>query len=53
VGGASDLTSIEEVFKQMAQSHLPFAGLSLSKIGDLGVPLALVAAATPALEVVK
>ena len=31
--------SIEEVFQQMALAHEQFAGLSLSKIGDLGVQL--------------
>ena len=34
--------AIEEVFKQMAEAMpLLFAGLSLSKIGDLGVQLDL------------
>ena len=28
---------IEDVFKAMAADHKEFAGLSLSKIGDLGV----------------
>ena len=31
-------TSIEDVFRQMSESVPQFAGLSLSKIGDLGVP---------------
>jgi NADH-quinone oxidoreductase subunit G len=35
--GSNGLGSIEDVFKQMADSVPQFAGLSLSKIGDLGV----------------
>jgi NADH dehydrogenase/NADH:ubiquinone oxidoreductase subunit G len=31
------LGSVEDVFRQMAESIPQFAGLSLSKIGDLGV----------------
>ena len=30
---------IEDVFKSMAAEASEFAGLSLSKIGDLGVPM--------------
>jgi NADH-quinone oxidoreductase subunit G len=45
VGGSSSetswrvgsLTTIEAVFKQMSEAHPEFAGLSLSRIGDLGV----------------
>jgi NADH-quinone oxidoreductase subunit G len=47
VGGSSSETSwrvgslatIEAVFKQMSEAHREFAGLSLSKVGDLGVPI--------------
>jgi NADH-quinone oxidoreductase subunit G len=35
--GSNGLGSIEDVFRQMAESLPPLAGLSLSKIGDLGV----------------
>src|SRR5881392_1944487 len=35
--GSNGLRSIEDVFRQMAESLPPLAGLSLSKIGDLGV----------------
>jgi NADH-quinone oxidoreductase subunit G len=35
--GSNALGSIEDVFRQMAESLPPLAGLSLSKIGDLGV----------------
>ena len=35
--GQNGIYTIEEVFKQMSQSVPEFAGLSLSKIGDLGV----------------
>ena len=35
--GSNGLASIEDVFRQMAESIPPLAGLSLSKIGDLGV----------------
>ncbi len=39
LGGGNGLYSIEDVFKRMAAEVPAFAGLSLSKIGDLGVPL--------------
>jgi NADH-quinone oxidoreductase subunit G len=35
--GSNGLGSIEDVFRQMAETIPQFAGLSLSKIGDLGV----------------
>lgn len=35
--GQNGIYTIEEVFAQMAQSYREFSGLSLSKIGDLGV----------------
>jgi NADH-quinone oxidoreductase subunit G len=37
--GANGVYQIEDVFKQMAESMAPLQGLSLSKIGDLGVQL--------------
>ena len=37
LGGRNGVYSIEEVFRQMSESIPQFAGLSLSKIGDLGV----------------
>jgi NADH-quinone oxidoreductase subunit G len=37
--GQNSIYSIEDVFRQMAQSVPQLAGLSLSKIGDLGIPL--------------
>jgi len=39
LGGGNGLHTIEEVFKTMAEATPAFAGLSLSKIGDLGVDL--------------
>jgi NADH-quinone oxidoreductase subunit G len=39
VSGSNGLYMIEDVFKSMAGEVKEFAGLSLSKIGDLGVPL--------------
>ncbi len=39
--GSNSLYAIEDVFKQMAAAVPAFGGLSLSKIGDLGVPLQL------------
>jgi NADH-quinone oxidoreductase subunit G len=39
LGGGNGLHTIEEVFKAMAESTPAFAGLSLSKIGDLGLDL--------------
>jgi NADH-quinone oxidoreductase subunit G len=38
-GSALSLHSIEDVFRAMAQDTPPFAGLNLSKIGDLGLQL--------------
>ena len=37
--GRNGIYMIEEVFKQMSESVPELAGLSLSKIGDLGVPV--------------
>jgi len=37
VGGGDSLLSIEDVFRQISETVPQFAGLSLSKIGDLGV----------------
>ena len=39
VSGSNGLAMIEDVFKAMAADHKEFAGLSLSKIGDLGLPV--------------
>jgi NADH-quinone oxidoreductase subunit G len=37
--GQNSIFSIEDVFRQMAQGVPQLAGLSLSKIGDLGIPV--------------
>src|SRR5205823_3580311 len=37
--GRNGIYSIEDVFRQMSESVPALAGLSLSKIGDLGVPV--------------
>jgi NADH-quinone oxidoreductase subunit G len=37
LGGSNGIYSIEDVFRQMSEAIPPFAGLSLTKIGDLGV----------------
>ena len=42
------LYMIEDVFKAMAADHKEFAGLSLSKIGDLGLPVVTEKAPEPA-----
>ena len=39
VSGSNGISVIEDVFKAMAADHKEFAGLSLSKIGDLGLPV--------------
>ena len=39
LSGSDGLGSVEDVFRQMAESIPQFAGLSLSKIGDLGVKI--------------
>lgn len=41
LGGGNGLHTIEEVFKAMAEVTPAFTGLSLSKIGDLGLDLKL------------
>jgi NADH-quinone oxidoreductase subunit G len=41
LGGGNGIHTIEEVFKAMAEKTPAFAGLSLSKIGDLGIELKL------------
>jgi len=41
VGGSNGIYTIEEVFKQLAAETPALSGLSLGKIGDLGVQLAL------------
>jgi NADH-quinone oxidoreductase subunit G len=46
LGGGNSIHSIEEVFKAMAEASPAFAGLSLSKIGDLGIDLKLANAAS-------
>jgi NADH-quinone oxidoreductase subunit G len=37
VGGGDSLSSIDSVFRRIGESVPQFAGLTLSKIGDLGV----------------
>jgi NADH dehydrogenase/NADH:ubiquinone oxidoreductase subunit G len=37
IGGGNSLQSIEDVFRRISETVPQFAGLSLSKIGDLGV----------------
>jgi NADH-quinone oxidoreductase subunit G len=41
LGGGNGIHTIEDVFKAMAAATPALAGLSLTKIGDLGVPLKL------------
>jgi len=41
LGGGNGIHTIEEVFKAMAEVTPAFTGLSLSKIGDLGIDLKL------------
>jgi len=41
LGGGNGTHTIEDVFKAMAEATPAFAGLSLSKIGDLGIDLKL------------
>jgi NADH-quinone oxidoreductase subunit G len=47
LGGGNGVHTIEEVFKAMAEASPAFAGLSLSKIGDLGIDLKLQTGASP------
>ena len=47
ISGGAELHSIEDVFQQMARSVKEFAGLTLSKIGDLGIPLLQLEAKRP------
>jgi NADH-quinone oxidoreductase subunit G len=39
LGGSNGIYSIEDVFREMSDAVPEFAGLSLSKIGDLGVQI--------------
>jgi NADH dehydrogenase/NADH:ubiquinone oxidoreductase subunit G len=39
IGGGDSLHSIEDVFRRIRETVPQFAGLSLSKIGDFGVPI--------------
>src|SRR5262249_35599861 len=39
IGGGDSLHSIEDVFRRMSETVPQFAGLRLSKIGDLGVQI--------------
>jgi NADH-quinone oxidoreductase subunit G len=39
IGGGDSLLSIDDVFRRISDTIPQFAGLSLSKIGDLGVPI--------------
>ncbi|MDB6134670.1 MAG: ferredoxin [Verrucomicrobiales bacterium] len=50
VSGQNGLYSIEDVFKLMASSVPQLAGLSLGKIGDLGIPLLETGETIPLLE---
>jgi NADH-quinone oxidoreductase subunit G len=47
LGGGNGIHTIEEVFKAMAEATPAFAGLSLSKIGDLGIDLKLANGVSP------
>ncbi len=47
ISGSNGIYMIEDVFKAMAAEGKQFAGLSLSKIGDLGLPLLTEKAAEP------
>jgi NADH-quinone oxidoreductase subunit G len=46
--GRNGIYTIEDVFRQMSESTPSLAGLSLSKIGDLGVQVMETATTTPA-----
>jgi NADH-quinone oxidoreductase subunit G len=37
VGGGDSLSSVDDVFRRISETVPQFAGLTLSKIGDLGV----------------
>jgi anaerobic selenocysteine-containing dehydrogenase len=39
IGGGDSLHSIEDVFRRISETVPQFAGLSLSKVGDLGVQI--------------
>jgi NADH-quinone oxidoreductase subunit G len=50
IGGGNGLHMIEDVFKQLAATVPVFAGLTLSRIGDLGVPVLETNETVPLLE---
>jgi NADH-quinone oxidoreductase subunit G len=47
LGGSNGLYSIDDVFRQMSAEFSEFSGLSLSKIGDLGVQVTKAAKSPP------
>lgn len=50
LGGGNGIYSVDDLFKQLATECPEFAGLTLAKIGDLGVPLIETGATIPLLE---
>ncbi len=50
IGGGNGICLVEDVFKEMAGEIKEFAGLTLSKIGDQGVPLLKTSETVPMLE---
>jgi len=48
IGGGDSLPSIDDVFRQISETVPQFAGLSLSKIGDLGVHILRIEELPPA-----
>jgi len=50
IGGGNGICLVEDVFKEMAGEIKEFAGLTLSKIGDQGVPLLKTDESVPMLE---
>jgi NADH-quinone oxidoreductase subunit G len=50
IGGGNGLHTIEDVFKQLAATVPVFEGLTLSRIGDLGVQVLETTETVPLLE---
>lgn len=50
LGGGNGIYAVDDLFKQLASEYPEFEGLTLSKIGDLGVPLIETGETIPLIE---
>lgn len=50
LGGGNGIYAVDDLFKQLASEYPEFEGLTLSKIGDLGIPLIETGETIPLIE---